>query len=81
MTTKKIEEQKVTRDEPVLETQEFELAQRVHTLAQLIHGELAVEHPWVASSFFPTGYQVPTAWPPSPLFHGSSTWPHMGWGA
>jgi hypothetical protein len=79
MTTKKTETDTAERKESEPGARDLELAQRVHTLAHLVYGEIVAAHPWVASSLSPNGYQVPTAWPPVMPPGASSHWAGSAW--
>jgi hypothetical protein len=62
--------------------EDLRTAYEIHTLAQMVYGQLAATHPWMATQTWPMGTmhhpaQPMTSWPRA----GTPTWgwPH-GWG-
>ena len=48
------------------------VASEIHTLAQILYGELSNACPWVVADCGPPAFQDPSTWMPS---MGESTWP------
>ena len=70
---------------------ELHIAGEIHTLANIVYGELASTWPWAASFSSPSVFSEPRGWPPmaptSPTsiggscataagFHGPTPWTH-----
>jgi len=49
-------------------------AYQIHTLAQIVRGQIATAHPWVTSVIPPTGPEPTTAWMPSMMAGPVTAW-------
>jgi hypothetical protein len=49
-------------------------AQEIHTLAQMVRGQIAGVYPWVAPMFAPTSFEPTTAWMPSMATGAAPAW-------
>jgi len=55
---------------------DLQTAYEIHTLVQLVHGQIAVNQPWATPPVAPrAGFPPTTAWPPSMAAGVPPTWP------
>ena len=60
--------------EEATKQEDLQTACEIHTISQLVYGQIAASHPWIAPVSPLASFQPPTAWMPPIAPGASSTW-------